>query len=57
MSDLYNEISPPIKDIEICLECGGKVIKDIFQVQLEDGKKLIEAVACDVCNIIYEVIS
>jgi hypothetical protein len=57
MSMLYQEIDPPMKDLKSCPECGGPITQDIFQIQTEKRKRLIEARACEFCKIIYEIIT
>lgn len=56
MSDLFKVIEPYIKDLKTCPECGKELKRDIFTVQTEKRKKMIEANACHSCNIIYEVL-
>jgi predicted RNA-binding protein with RPS1 domain len=55
MSDLFKVHDPFIKDLKTCLECGKELKRDIFTVQEEKKRKMIEANACHACNIIYEV--
>lgn len=56
-SVLYQEEVPNIKGLNTCTRCKQSLVRDIFQIQLEKGKKLIDAIACDQCKIIYEVLA
>lgn len=56
--DLYREHIPNIKDIKKCTECNGEIVQDIFQLpkgMKRNGGRLIEAIACDPCKIIFYI--
>jgi hypothetical protein len=53
---LYKEMLPPMKDLKNCPHCENKIIRDIFMMNSEDGRKMIEADACNHCEIIYYIL-
>lgn len=53
---LYKEMLPPMKDLKNCPHCDNKIIRDIFMMNSENGRKMIEAEACNHCEIIYYIL-
>jgi len=60
MSDQYLEYTPHQYNLKICPGCLKNTERDIFQLpkgEKHNGGRLIEAITCHKCKIIYEVFS
>lgn len=53
---LFKEMVPPVSGLKVCPHCDNKIITDIFTMNSEEGRQLIEAEACNHCEIIYYIL-